>query len=178
MEWQRRAEAICDVEFVGLSGGWRGAGPQIQVTPTNMSSSFDLGANSSQDEETKTVLLISQALLQHIARPDCVRPKTPTHTLHASSPLTQQLSTMDLDPVLSHPHSCSHSQIPLYAQLCTWLGVWGHLTDLFGCRNSTDTLIYMIPPPATHICTHIETDIHACAETKHPPPHKIIYTFL
>lgn len=176
MEWQRRAEAICDVEFVGLSGGWRGAGPQIQVTPTNMSSSFDLGANSSQDEETKTVLLISQALLQHIARPDCVRPKTPTHTLHASSPLTQQLSTMDLDPVLSHPHSCSHSQIPLYAQLCTWLGVWGHLTDLFGCRNSTDTLIYMISPP-THICTHIETDIHACAETKHPPPHKLIYTF-
>lgn len=68
--------------------------------------------------------------------------------------LTQQLSSMDLDPVLSHPHSHSHSQIPLYAQLCTWLGVWGHLTDLLGCRNSTDTLIHTLSHTRRLIYTH------------------------
>lgn len=156
MEWQRRAEAICDVEFVGLSGGWRGAGPQIQVTPTNMSSSFDLGANSSQDEETKTVLLISQALLQHIARPDCVRPKTPTHTLHASSPLTQQLSTMDLDPVLSHPHT--HKFPFMLSSAPDWeFGVTLRICSAVGIPQ---TRSYTWFPPHSYMHTH--RDWHTC----------------
>lgn len=139
----------------------------------SLSACFDLGANSSQDKETQTLMLISQALTHHIAV-STMFTQIQTHVRNTHTPphtqtRTQQLLTMDLDPVISHPHSHSHSQIPLYAQPCTWLGVGGHLTDLLHCRNSTDSLIYI------RFLTHTHRLIYMHQHNTHPHIHVSIY---
>lgn len=86
------------------------------------------------------------------------------HT-HMKNTLPQQLSTMDLDPLLSHPHSHPHSQIPLYAQA---LHLTGSLESPYGFAPLYEFHRH------THLLTFshcgITCTLYAWPPTKHPLP--------